>query len=204
MCQLVQVLQDRHQGGAPGGPLKEEGPSGGPLKNEGPSGGPLEEESPSGGPLNEEGPRKGPQQTPEQRSERMQQEHQQRLRLGALRALEEIEKGGGLDCFVAAVSPYKARRPQGDTHSSASEVFAQLLHNALLIAFKFLKPGMGPSRHLRPVCLYESPLSLLVSPYISSCLLMSPRLSLHHLMSPLMLPALETQLEWLRSILCSY
>ncbi|CDJ36516.1 uncharacterized protein EMH_0088690 [Eimeria mitis] len=91
---LLQVLQERHEGtvpnggaGAPGGPLQAEGPpGGGPLQGEG---------APVGGPQKAEGAPGGPPQTPEERSERMQQEHQEKLRAAAMRAVEEIERGGG-------------------------------------------------------------------------------------------------------------
>ncbi|KAL8426118.1 hypothetical protein Efla_000110 [Eimeria flavescens] len=74
-------------------------------------------------------------------------QHQQQLHAEAAAALEEIEAAGGLDGFLAAVSPYKVRRKQGDSSSSSSssrtmlELFHALLHKVLLLAFRFLKPG---------------------------------------------------------------
>ncbi|CDJ41547.1 Eukaryotic initiation factor 3 family member protein, related [Eimeria tenella] len=135
--------------GGPEGPPKEEGPPEGPSNEAGPPRGASDSGGPPGGAPEETrpperppgGPPGGPPESPREKSERMQQQQQQRLRAEAAKAFEAIKAGGGLDGFVAAVSPYKVKRQKGETSFSANELFNKLLFNAILLAHNFLKPG---------------------------------------------------------------
>ncbi|CDJ62606.1 hypothetical protein, conserved, partial [Eimeria necatrix] len=125
--------------GPPGGPPNEAGPPRGAPDSGGPPEGAPKAARPPEGPPG--GPPRGPPESPQEKSERMQQQQQQRLRAEAAKVFEAIKAGGGLDGFVAAVSPYKVKRQKNETSFSPNELLNKLLFNAILLAHNFLKPG---------------------------------------------------------------
>ncbi|KAL8448025.1 hypothetical protein Emed_004024 [Eimeria media] len=111
--QLLSILREQHEGVSSGGVAVEAAPDEG-------SSSPAVEKEAEGGP-------------PGDKSEQMRAQHLQRLREGALASLERMQAAGGIDGFLAAVSPYKVRRKPTDNNdssssSTAAELFTALLH----------------------------------------------------------------------------